>query len=266
MTTSLNSFAMVAIAGALTALAAGPILAASLDSSTADALSAGFTADGFLTTLPPVAQVHGSAPPAYNKQIVLPVYDKILNIANRLAPPPELFVHLTGIDDHVMDSGIGIDNFSSEGDTKIATTALSLVFNPLPPTAGPPAQLLLGVTATAVQASADYSVVVPQPPVVHATANFSELTITGALVGGKTLTFSGNPPVNHILFRNSDVTITLNEQIIVATTVTCVVPQGCTVTPGGIHVKALHIVLTNANIFGRIVSGDVFLGEAQAGS
>jgi hypothetical protein len=68
------------------------------------------------------------------------------------------------------------------------------------------------------------------------------------------------------LFRNSEVTITLNEQIIVATTVTCVVPQGCTVTPGGIQVKAIHIVLTNANIFGRIVSGDVFLGEAQAGS
>ena len=63
MTTSLNSFAMVAIAGALTALTAGPVLAASLDSSTTDALSAGFTADGFLTTLPPVAEVHGSAPP-----------------------------------------------------------------------------------------------------------------------------------------------------------------------------------------------------------
>jgi hypothetical protein len=68
------------------------------------------------------------------------------------------------------------------------------------------------------------------------------------------------------LFSNSEVTITLNEQIIVATTVTCVVPRGCTVTPGGIRVSAMHIVLTNANIFGQIVSGDVFLGQAQAGS
>jgi hypothetical protein len=139
MMTSLNSFAMVAVAGALTALAASPVLAASLDSSTADALSAGFTADGFLTTLPPVAEVHGSAPPPYNKQIGLPVYDKILNIAEKVAPLPELFVHLTGINDHVAGSGIGIDSFSSEGDTKIETAALSLIFNPLPPTAGPPA-------------------------------------------------------------------------------------------------------------------------------
>jgi hypothetical protein len=52
--------------------------------------------------------------------------------------------------------------------------------------------------------------------VAHATANFSELTITGTLVGDKRLTFSGTPPVNHVLFRNSEVAITLNEQIIVA--------------------------------------------------
>jgi hypothetical protein len=161
------------ITGTLTAFATGPVIAASLDSSTADALSAGFTADGFLTTLPPVARVKGSAPPAYNEQVALAVYDKTLNIADRLAPPPALFVHLTGINDHVAGSGIGIDSFSSEGDTKIATTALSLVFNPLPPTAGPPAQLLLGVTATAVQANADYSVVVPQPPMVHGTAGIA---------------------------------------------------------------------------------------------
>jgi hypothetical protein len=107
---------------------------------------------------------------------------------------------------------------------------------------------------------------VPQPPLVHATANFSELTISGTLVGGKTLTFEGTQPVNHVLFCNSEVTITLNEQIIVATTVTCVVTRGCTITPGGIHVSAMHIVLTNANIFGRLVSGDVFLGEARAQS
>jgi hypothetical protein len=31
-------------------------------------------------------------------------------------------------------------------------------------------------------------------------------------------------------------------------------------------VSAMHIVLTNANIFGRLVSGDVFLGEARAQS
>jgi hypothetical protein len=38
--TSLNSFAMVAIAGALTALAAAPVMAGSLNASVADAVSA----------------------------------------------------------------------------------------------------------------------------------------------------------------------------------------------------------------------------------
>jgi hypothetical protein len=115
-----------------------------------------------------------------------------------------------------------------------------------------------------VQASASYSVVVPRPSLVSGTASFGELTITGSLLEGKTLTYSGTPPANYTLFSNAEVSITLNE-VIEATTVTCVVGQGCTVIPGGIHVAAVHVALTNANIFGRNVSGDFFLGEAQAG-
>jgi hypothetical protein len=233
----------------------------------ADALSARFTADGFVTTLPPVAPVKGSAPPPYNRQISLPAYDKILNIADRLAPPPAFYINLMGITDHVMGSGIGIDNFSSEGDTKVASAALALNLNPPPPTATGIVPIVpLQITASGVQSSASFSDVVPQPPVVSGTTNFGALTIFGTLLGGKTLTFEGTPPPNHVLFSNAEVTITLNEQLIVATIVTCVVGQGCTVIPGGIYVKAVHVALSNANIFGRIVSGDIFLGEAQAGS
>jgi hypothetical protein len=258
MTTSFKALAMVVIAGTLTALAAAPVMAGSLDSSSADALSARFTADGFVTTLPPVAQVKGSAPPPYNEQISLPAFDKILNIADKLAPPPAFYIHLTGITDHVMGSGIGIDNFSSEGDTKVATAALALNLNPPPPTATGIVPIVpLQVAAYAVQSSASFSDVVPQPPVVSGTSNFGALFISGTLLGGKTLTFEGTPPPNHVLFSSAEVTITLNEQLIAATTVTCV--------PGGIFVKALHVALTNANIFGRIVSGDFFLGESQAG-
>jgi hypothetical protein len=65
------------------------------------------------------------------------------------------------------------------------------------------------------------------------------------------------------LFSNAEVSITLNEQV--ATTATCTVGQGCTVTDG-IQVVAVHVALTNADIAGRIVSGDFFLGEAQAGN
>jgi hypothetical protein len=255
-----NPLSILATTGALTALAATPVMAGSLDASMADALSARFIAQGFSTTLSAVAPVQGSAPPSYNKQDSLPGYNTILNIAHKLESPPALYAHLTGMWDHVMGSGIGVDSHGSEGDTKIATAALSLNLNPPPPMLVP-----LQISATGVQASANYNVVVPRPALVSGTANFGDLTITGSLLGGNTLTYSGTPPANHILFSNDEVSITLNEQVIEATTVTCVVGQGCTIIPGGIYVAAVHVALTSANIFGRIVSGDFFLGEAQAG-
>jgi hypothetical protein len=212
-----------------------------------------------------VGPVHGSAQPSYNKQDSLPGYNKILNIADKLEPPPSPYAHLTGIWNHVMGSGVGVDSYGSEGDTKIATAELSLNLNPPPPIAGIVPLVPLQISATGVQASASYNVVVPRPGLVSGTTNFSELTITGSLLGGEMLTYRGTPPANHILFGNGEVSITLNEQAIEATATMCVAGQGCTVTPGGIYVAAVHVALTKANIFGRIVSGDLFLGEAQAG-
>ncbi len=258
-------FAIVAITGTLTALGAGPVMA--LDASMADALSAHFTADGFSTTLPAVAPAQGTAPPAYNQQDALPGYVKTLNIADKLEPPPALYAQLTGIFDHATGSGIGVNSYGSGADTSIATAALSLNLNPPPPAAGIAPLVPLQIGATKVQASANYNVVVPRPPFVSGTASFGTLTIAGSLLGGSSLPpYSGTPPANHILFSNAAVTITLNEQSIEAELVTCVVGQGCTVTPGGIKVAAVHVALTNASIFGRIVSGDIYLGEAQAGA
>jgi hypothetical protein len=182
MMTSFKAFAIVLIVGMLTA--AVPAMAASLDSSSADALSARFTADGFVTTLPPVAHVKGSAPPPYNEQILLPAFDKILNIADKIAPPPAFYIRLTGITDHVAGSGIGVDAFSAEGDTKVATAALALNLNPPPPTAtGPVPFVPLQVIATSVQSSASFSNIIPEPPVVRGTSNFGALTISGTLLG-----------------------------------------------------------------------------------
>jgi hypothetical protein len=267
MATSRCSFAVLATAAAVAALAAGPAIAGSLDESAADALSAQFTADGFQTTLPPVAPVQGSAPPGYNERNALPAYNKILDIADKLAPPPALYVQLTAIADHATGTGVGVDSFSSEADSKIAGATLSLHLNPPPPTAtGVVPFVPLQISATGVLTDANFSVVVPSTTTVNGTTNFTNLTITGSLVGGRTLTWTGTPPVNYELFSSPEVTIVLNEQIIVATTVTCAAGQGCTVVPGGIYVKGVHVTLNKANIFGRIVSGDIYLGEAQAGS
>jgi hypothetical protein len=151
------------------------------------------------------------------------------------------------------------DSHVSEGDTSIATAALMLNLNPMPPPAG---SVPLLISATRVHASASYRVV-RGSTLVSGTASFDQLIITGSLVGGMTLNYSGIPPANHVLFRNAEVTITLNEQV--PTTATCTVGQECTITDG-IQVVAVHVALTNADIAGRIVSGDFFLGEAQAGN
>jgi hypothetical protein len=63
------------------------------------------TANGFLTTLPAVAPVQGSAQPSYNNQDSLPGFNKTLIIADKLEPPPALYAYLTGVWDHVMGSG-----------------------------------------------------------------------------------------------------------------------------------------------------------------
>ena len=254
MTKSL-SFAIFAIIGTLTASAVGPVMA---DASMADALAGRFIADGDLTILPAVAPTQGRAPPSYNYKEALPDYVNVLDIAHKLAPPAALYAHLTGVY-HVMGGEFGVDSHVSEGDTSIATAALMFNLNPTAPPAG---IVPLLISATGVHANAIYSVV-RRSTLVSGTASFDKLIITGSLVGGVTLTYSGTPPANYILFSNAEVSITLNEQV--ATTATCTVDQECTVTDG-IQVVAVHVALTNADIAGRIVSGDFFLGEAQAGN
>jgi hypothetical protein len=261
MTTSLNSLAIFAVTGTLAAFAVGSVMAGSLDANMAVALSGRFIADGYLTILPAVAPARGTAPPSYNQKDALPDYAKVLNIGQKLTQPAALYAHLTGVWDHVMGSGIGVDSHVSEGDTSVATAALMLNLNP-PPTAGIVPLVPPLISASGVHANA----VVSGSTLVSGTASFGELTITGSLLGGRTLTYNGTPPANYTLFSNTEVSITLNEQFIVAPTVTCVVSQECTVIPGSIHVEAVHVALTKADIFGRIVSGDLFLGEAQAGN
>jgi hypothetical protein len=260
MTTALkyNSLAIFAITGTLTASAVSPIMADSRDASMADALAGRFVADGDLTALPAVASTQGSAPPSYNHEHALPDYAKVL-IVHKLVPPAALYAHLTGVWDHIMGGVFGVDSNVSEGDTSIATAALMLNLSP-PPTAG---IVPLLISATGVHASAGYRVV-QGSTLVSGSASLGELIITGSLLGGTTLTYSGTPPANYLLFSNAEVSITLNEQV--AVTVTCVIGQECTVIPDGIRVEAVHVALTKAEIFGRIVSGDFFLGEAQAGN
>jgi hypothetical protein len=196
MSTSLNSLAIFAVTGTLAAFAVGSVMAGSLDASMAVALSGRFIADGYSTILPAVAPAQGTAPPSYNQKDALPDYAKVLNIGQKLTQPAALYAHLTGVWDHVMGSGIGVDSHVSEGDTSIATAALMLNLNPPPPSAGIVPLVPLLISATGVHANASYRIV-SGSTLVSGTASFGELTITGSLLGGRTLTYNGMPPANY---------------------------------------------------------------------
>ena len=167
---SLN-FAIFAIIGTFTASAVGPVMA---DASMADALAGRFIADGDLTILPAVAPAQGSAPPSYNYKEAVPDCVNVLDIAHKLTPPAALYAHLTGVWDHVMGGEFGADSHVSEGDTSIATAALMFNLNPTEPPAG---IVPLLISATAVHASASYSVV-RRSTLVSGTASFDQLRIS----------------------------------------------------------------------------------------
>ncbi len=233
-------------------------------SSTADALSASFTANGLGTVLPPVAPITGSAPPSYSKSVSLASYSKTLNIAYQsgAAVTPAFFVTMTGLTDHVSGSALGIDSYGASGNTSATAAELSLNLNP-PPPSGPVPLPPLTIVAKGVTAGASYSVVVPEGPSVYGTATFTSLQVSGSLVGDRTLKYAGTPPANYVLFSSPQMTITLNHQIAVSDVV-CMPNGVCTVTPFSITEAAVFVTLANASIFGRLVSGSFALGDTVA--
>jgi hypothetical protein len=239
--------------------------AATLDSSNADAFSARFVMHGYSASLGPVASVSGAAPPAYYKGASLPSFGAVLHLPAAAVPVfgPAFYVDLGPLNDHVSGSTIGIDNYGSTANSKITSANLALNLDPLPP--GQPVPVPpLQIAATGVQASASFNVVVPQLPSTSGAASFTSLSVSGSLVGDKTLTYAGTPPSNFVLYRSPQVTIVLNEQIVDASVVTCIVNHGCIVIPGGISVAAIHVSLTDAPVFGKLITGGFSLGEAAA--
>ncbi len=237
---------------------------AAVDSSEADALVGQFTANGYVTKLSPVAQALGAAPPSFDEWNRVPSYKSNLSIVYDTQPgwQPTLISNISLITDHAAGSGIGVDSFGSEGDTRIdgASIALTVLAPPNEPISVEPP---LTITAKGLRASANYSVVVPQSAKVNGTASFTKLTISGPLVGGQVLTYEGTPPKDFVLYSSPEVKITLNQHMEEAI-ITCVFPGGCKVIPTAFEVDAVAVTLTNADLYGKKISGGFSLGRAQA--
>jgi hypothetical protein len=79
----------------------------------------------------------------------------------------------------------------------------------------------LSVKATGMESESNSSIGPNGDSFLSGDASFHSLTVTGALGGGETLTFSGSAAADMVLYKSSTVTITLDEQ-------TLLLPPGVT--------------------------------------
>ena len=125
----------------------------------------------------------------------------------------------------------------------------------------------LSVSATFIHSKSSASYVFgPNQGFLAGDASFGSLTIGGSLIGGETLTFSGDVAANTVLFRSSTVTITLDKQTLsdfLPPVTTAAVPP---VSPNRITTDALDIQLNKASVGGQTITGDIRLGESSATS
>jgi hypothetical protein len=265
------AFGCALLFGSALPASAQPVGSAS--ASDAYGLGAGFTYSGMTTEISPVDEAAGLAPPAYNVTRSLAAFHQTIAIPPLIpaALPPtaaSFTATATGLKSNAASNGIELDFVSATGKSSIATANLT-VTNTIPPGSTLPTVLYLDVTAKKVVTTADFSQTFPQAPTVSGTASFGALSISGSLLNGHTVTYSGSAPPNTVLYKSSvastdavpAVTITADAQTKVGI-ISC--GPNCAFTPTRINVAGLRVDLYKAMINGFPVTGTIVLGSASA--
>jgi hypothetical protein len=228
--------------------------------STAAALHAIFDTQGVGTELGPIAPLAGPPTGAYELSVSLPAVQSILALYPRNAPP-SVFVGASGVASHVSGTGLQSNYRSSEGDNALATAHLMLSLNPPPPTANPVPFPPLLIDAKEVVSLATVSVHGPASPLGFGQTSFGSLTISGTLLGGQVLRYSGEIAPNTIAYDSPAVTIVLNRQVKHGSVV-C--KPTCTFMLTSMEVTAVDVTLFNGDDYGTKVSGHIELNRATA--
>jgi hypothetical protein len=234
--------------------------AQSAPQSTAAALQSAFDAQGFGTEFGPIAPLAGPPTGRYDQSVTLPAVQSTLALYPRNAPP-SFFVNASGVTSHVSGTGLETDYRSSEGDNALAAAHLMLSLNPPPPTANPVPYPPLLIDAKEVVSLATFSVRAPAPPTGFGATSFGSLTISGTLLGGQVLRYSGQIAPNTLAYNSPTVTIILNRQVkhgSVACSPTCVF------TLTSMEVTAVDVTLLNGDDYGTKVSGHIQLNRETA--
>jgi hypothetical protein len=250
--------ALVAVLFPLAARAGPPAAA-----SAAYGIYAEFRQDGNTVPFGPLAEIAGAAPPAYADRVAAARVQEVVPIVAGALPAPSLFVDAALFASHVASRGFGIDAISAEADSRGRDIQIALMLNPPPPANGrpPQPQPFLMLSARRIEATANSSLVVPDHTTVDAGASFDRLVANGSLLGNQKVEFSGEAAKNKILFQSPNVTITLNRQLLTGL-ISCGLV--CTFTADRIETGAVDVVLSDADLFGRRVSGEIVLGRAAA--
>jgi hypothetical protein len=224
--------------------------------SSANGLSGYVDYDGRATQIGPVGLAAGAAPPPFEQTTKVRLYDHSYGLDAGNPVHPALNAELTNVADTAASPGIGVDSIGTAATSDIGSAAiLSADY--------PPA--VMGIVGLDVQASFIHSastasyVFGANRALLAGGASFGSLSIQGALIGN-TVTFSGTPAANAVLYSSPTVTITLDKQAISD----FLPPSGGAVGPNRITTDALDIHLNNAQLFGKTISGDIVLGESSA--
>lgn len=270
MATPAAFFSILLSAGAV-ALLVGVSQARASEGSSAVAAVASFDQGLEATRLGQIGTASGSGPKAYRVVTRLASAKNSMLLQSGPLPLPQMITGLSGLMDVAWSAGLGVDSIRTQADSSIDSASVLLTGYQCPPCALPLVNYL-SVQATGVASRSSFTFVAPASYQPGGSAAIASLTITGQLVGGKTLTFSGSAPPNTILYEDgateddSTIVIRLDRQQETGTVAFCAggPASSCPFTPSDISTTAIHVRLHGALVAGVPVTGDIEIGRTHA--
>jgi hypothetical protein len=229
-----------------------------LVSSSADSFAGILNADGFTTTIDPFAPISGAAPPSYDDTSKIASFDHTYILTPAESNTLSLTMQASHMVNNAQSAGIGVDEIGATGKANLGSASFTLADSRGPGL--PPSILGLSVEATGIHDDSNSSFIFgPNKGSLSGDASFASVKVTGALVNGDTLTFSGDAAPDTVLYKSSTVTITLDDQTLLVPPSAASGIVGPTITT-----EAIDIHLNHAKFAGQTITGNFDIGQSSA--
>jgi hypothetical protein len=256
--------AQLRVAASALALAAGaaataPAMAQTVPSNTAFALTGSLSSQGTATSIARVGRTAGSGTSPYAYRASVPMFSEALGLVSNGNLIGEMAVVLSGASAHVSSNGVGGATVRAEADVSIASVNVTLSL--MPTAANPAPTPLLSMSATDLATGSTDAQMLPFPGATSGVANFGTFTLSGSLVGGQTLTFSGSAAPNTVVYDDPNLTVTLNHQM---QTGEIVCTPTCLFIPSALTSTAIAVEMHKEIIAGKPANGNLLIGQTEA--